>query len=328
MLQRAWTSFRLRVVHGANRTAGAYDSRAAYAKAGTVAKNTMPLPSVMLWAWERPDDLRAVAPTNAGVAYLAGTIYIREVADEDTATSAAVSVAYRPRLQTLQIAANSTLLPVVRIDTIQPSGGDADRSLAADQVHRAVEILARTASISAGAPPRIQIDFDATESERESYVALLIALRARLGADARISITALASWCEGDAWLRDLPAGTIDEAVPMLSAWAPMARMWAIRSMTATISPRPCAARAQESPMTSRSRARSSPARSRPRSLRGLTNASTFSITARGTPRQLRRTWENSRNGTPNHLRLTDCRTIAAARCAGHCRARVRAVFF
>ncbi len=40
--------------------------------------DAMPLPKIMLWAWERPDDLRALSPSEAGVAYLAGTIYAQE----------------------------------------------------------------------------------------------------------------------------------------------------------------------------------------------------------------------------------------------------------
>jgi hypothetical protein len=216
MLHRGWTSVRLRVVHGATLATRARTAAGGGEGART---DTMPLPGVMLWAWERPDDLRVVAPVNAGVAYLAGTIFIREEAAPDSANSAAVSVAYRPRLQTLQTAPNTKLLPVVRIETIQAPGGDTDRALASDQLQRTVDILARAASSST--PPSIQIDFDATESERDSYVALLAALRARLGANARISITALASWCEGDAWLADLRAGTIDEAVPMLFRMGP-----------------------------------------------------------------------------------------------------------
>ena len=46
-------------------------------------------------------------------------------------------------------------------------------------------------------------------------------VRARLGPTAHISITALASWCEGDAWLGRVPEGTIDEAVPMLFRMGP-----------------------------------------------------------------------------------------------------------
>jgi hypothetical protein len=60
---------------------------------------------------------------------------------------------------------------------------------------------------------QVQIDFDATVSERNFYRSLLTRVRQELLASTRLSITALASWCAGDDWLSDLP---IDEAVPML----------------------------------------------------------------------------------------------------------------
>src|SRR5262249_36869524 len=59
----------------------------------------------------------------------------------------------------------------------------------------------------------VQIDFDARESEREFYRQLLTDLRQQLPEAMPLSITALASWCLYDDWIRDLP---IDEAVPML----------------------------------------------------------------------------------------------------------------
>jgi hypothetical protein len=59
----------------------------------------------------------------------------------------------------------------------------------------------------------VQIDFDATVSERNFYRELLKEVRRQLPAHTGLSITALASWCAGDDWLRDLP---VDEAVPML----------------------------------------------------------------------------------------------------------------
>lgn len=59
----------------------------------------------------------------------------------------------------------------------------------------------------------MQVDFDAAESQREFYREVLIELRQELRAELPISITALASWCEVDEWLDQLP---IDEAVPML----------------------------------------------------------------------------------------------------------------
>ncbi len=57
----------------------------------------------------------------------------------------------------------------------------------------------------------LQIDFDAATSERAFYRALLFDIRRAI--DARLTITALASWCIGDRWIRDLP---IDDAIPML----------------------------------------------------------------------------------------------------------------
>jgi len=59
----------------------------------------------------------------------------------------------------------------------------------------------------------IQIDFDATKSERAFYRDVIFDVRARLSRTVGLSITALASWCTYDDWLSDLP---IDEAVPML----------------------------------------------------------------------------------------------------------------
>lgn len=67
----------------------------------------------------------------------------------------------------------------------------------------------------------IQIDFDATASERPFYSALLSAVRRNLPPSMPLSITALASWCTGDPWLETLPPGTIDEAIPMLFRLGP-----------------------------------------------------------------------------------------------------------
>jgi hypothetical protein len=67
----------------------------------------------------------------------------------------------------------------------------------------------------------IQIDFDASTSAHPFYAALLQDVRGKLPPRLSLSITALASWCIGDPWLRQLPPGTIDEAVPMLFRMGP-----------------------------------------------------------------------------------------------------------
>ena len=59
----------------------------------------------------------------------------------------------------------------------------------------------------------MQIDFDATRSQRAFYANVLSEVRKRIPEDTRLSITALASWTLFDNWLDSLP---VDEAVPML----------------------------------------------------------------------------------------------------------------
>jgi hypothetical protein len=59
----------------------------------------------------------------------------------------------------------------------------------------------------------LQIDFDAKVSQRGFYRDILNELRAKIPATMPLSITALASFCLGDPWIKDLP---VDEAIPMI----------------------------------------------------------------------------------------------------------------
>jgi Protein of unknown function (DUF3142) len=152
------------------------------------------LPPLVLWAWERPEDLRFINPQNTAIAFLAATIRV----ETD-------NVAIRPRLQSLLVPDRAKLVAVIRIEA------DRDAALDRSQIEAAVAVIAKQALL-----PRvvaIQIDFDATRSQRGFYRALLLDLRRRLGPGVPISITALASWCLDDDWISSLP---IDEAVPML----------------------------------------------------------------------------------------------------------------
>jgi hypothetical protein len=150
-------------------------------------------PAVILWAWERPEDLTFIDPQNTSVAFLAKTITLR-----------GDSVVVKPRLQPLKLPERTATVAVVRIETDRSD----PPSLSPMQVAQtAAEI--RNSSVKS----HVQIDFDATVSERNFYRSLLTRVRQELPASTRLSITALASWCAGDDWLSDLP---IDEAVPML----------------------------------------------------------------------------------------------------------------
>jgi len=154
------------------------------------------LPRVMLWAWERREDMRAIDPRTVGVAYLAKTLFLRQD-----------NVVTRPRLQPLHVPPTTVLIPVVRIEVDKFSPPALDPGQRAKVVEE-VAALSRASTL-----PAVQIDFDAKTSERAFYRAVLHDLRQELPDTIRISITALASWCLADNWLAGLP---IDEAVPML----------------------------------------------------------------------------------------------------------------
>jgi len=134
----------------------------------------------------------------------------------------------RPRMQPLRVAPGTALMAVVRVETgaqarvvRQRSGGESDAAATySDEARAATAALiadvAQTPGIRA-----LQIDFDATRGERDFYTALLQNVRRLIPASMPLSITALASWCIGDPWIDALPAGTIDEAVPMLFRMGP-----------------------------------------------------------------------------------------------------------
>lgn len=154
-----------------------------------------PPPPRMLWAWERPEDLRFV-PANVGVAFLQSTV---------TVTSDGAVVARRR--QPLRVRPDTWLMAVVHVE-LRPRG--APWSLA---VQRAVRDAMVTASREPGVRG-VQIDFDAPRSRRGDYRALLTELRGALPTGVWLSMTALASWCLGDAWI-DAPPPPVDEVVPM-----------------------------------------------------------------------------------------------------------------
>jgi hypothetical protein len=150
----------------------------------------------VLWAWERREDLRSADPEHFAVAELAATITLAEG-----------RVVVQPRMQPLQLAPGTIVMAVVRIET---GRGVVLQNRELQNVENTVAELAQNHAVRG-----FQIDFDATPPEREFYASLLHDLRRRLGQQEWISITALASWCMYDDWIRELP---VNEAVPMLFA--------------------------------------------------------------------------------------------------------------
>jgi len=156
------------------------------------------VPSQMLWAWERPEDLRWL-PANAGVAYVAVTVSLE--ADQ-------VQVA--PRAYPLLVRDDTALMPMVHVDASwrkPPVLSAAQREAVVGQV---LSVAARKAR--PGQPQVVQLDFEVRRSQRQFLMDVVRELRQRLPPSTALSITALASWCAGDYWLQDIAA---DELVPM-----------------------------------------------------------------------------------------------------------------
>jgi len=63
------------------------------------------------------------------------------------------------------------------------------------------------------AAPMVQIDFEVRASQRQALLEVLTDLRRALPRTTRLSMTALASWCDTETWLDAAP---VDEIVPML----------------------------------------------------------------------------------------------------------------
>jgi hypothetical protein len=153
------------------------------------------LPPLVLWEWDRDDDLRFLQPGNTGVAFLAATLTLR-----------GEGVVLTPRHNPLTLPEGVSRVAVAHIET--------DRAeppvLSGEQLRRFVAALA---AVSDEVPHHVlQIDYEAAASGRGFLIDAIAALRQRLPG-AAISVTALASWCFNESWTGRLAA---DEIVPML----------------------------------------------------------------------------------------------------------------
>lgn len=166
-------------------------------KAANQVKVNREMPPTILWAWERDEDLRFLDPQKFGVAFLAQTLILEQ--DE---------IVFRPRRQPLQLAPETYLIAVTRIET----GKEKTRRpmLSEKQKTEIVALVRRTLELPG--VKAVQIDFDVVVSERNFYKNLVNDLRKNLPENTPLTMTALASWCVGDRWLNEMP---VDEVVPM-----------------------------------------------------------------------------------------------------------------
>ena len=172
----------------------------AISRVPTSSSRVSQLPPTILWAWERPERLDFIDHEKIGVAFLAKTIYLR-----------GDRIVSRPRLQPLTLPPGARIVAVARIESEHSTDYSKRPALTPAQITETAATISELGSLPNVV--MVQVDFDATTSERTFYRELLTQLRRKLPPSMPLSITALASWCKGDNWLEDLP---VDEAVPML----------------------------------------------------------------------------------------------------------------
>jgi hypothetical protein len=154
--------------------------------------------TLVFWAWERPEDLRFLDGRCTAVAWFAGQVDIQ-----------AAALRFTPRQQELAISPAEPNVPVLRVDArgAAPSG---EQNLGRRQDFvRELRRFVSSKNLAGG----LQIDFDAPRSWRRFYAQLLADVRSAMPPEAPLTMTALASWCLGDPWIRE---ASVTEAVPML----------------------------------------------------------------------------------------------------------------
>ncbi len=89
------------------------------------------LPPIILWAWERPEDLRFLDPEKFGVAFLAQTLVL---SNEE--------VILKQRRQPLEVAPRTKLIAVTRIESQKTTGHKA--TLTNAQQEKLVSLIVKT----------------------------------------------------------------------------------------------------------------------------------------------------------------------------------------
>jgi len=157
---------------------------------------------MIVWAWERPEDLRFVGDA-ADVALQSGFIVLSGDGVQARGRRFPLRMSGRP----------TTALVHVQIDRGRPLAWTPDQRREAAQ---AVLAFGQVAGAD-----RLQVDFEVKRSERRVLLDLLSDVRRGLPKNKRLSMTALASWCETETWLDAAP---VDEIVPMLFRMGPDGR--------------------------------------------------------------------------------------------------------
>ncbi len=154
----------------------------------------------IVWAWERPEILDTL-PADVGIAAVTGFIRLR---------GDAIVVRRGRRFPLVVAPGRPPPIAVVHIELDQSRPLQWSPALA-DQVVGAALAFTRGAA-------QVQVDMEVRTSQRDALLDVLRGVRTGLAVGATLSMTALASWCENEAWLDAAP---VDEIVPMLFRMGP-----------------------------------------------------------------------------------------------------------
>lgn len=161
-----------------------------------------PRRALVLWAWDRPEDLSFARPGDE-VAAVVGVV---------TLSGQAVKARGRRVALTLPPGLRRTAVVHVEIDPHAPAVWSARQRRAA-----AAAVLAYAAQ----GWEAVQVDFEVKASQRQVLLDLLTDVRAGLPRGTPLSMTALASWCDSEGWIASAP---VDEVAPMLFRMGPGGR--------------------------------------------------------------------------------------------------------
>jgi hypothetical protein len=176
----------------------------ALAMAPAAAEAASTTPQRVLWAWSRSDDMSFLARADMqgiGVAYLSGEILLRRD-----------GVRVLPRVRPLRLPRDVERTAVIYLEV---SRGFRER-LDDEAVRRLAGRVRRLPLVRDA--DRVQLNFEAVQSRRPLWDALVAELRRQLPPTQALDVAVLADWCMDP---RFAPAG-VDRTVPMLYRLGPL----------------------------------------------------------------------------------------------------------
>jgi hypothetical protein len=157
-------------------------------------------PKPVLWAWERPEDLR-FAGDRVEVAAMTGFVVL-----------SGDQVWARGRRFVLRTAPGVRRAAMVHVQ-IDPKHALVWSRALRERAAAAILAYARAPGFDA-----VQVDFEVAASQHQVLLDVMADVRAGLPPGTSLSMTALASWCDTENWLDGVD---VDEIVPMLFRMGP-----------------------------------------------------------------------------------------------------------